>query len=153
MLHRISTVLAALAVLCLTPACDAPEAEPSEECLAIDGSDDTVVVRPELRLAAPAGAPAPLELTFREQGPPQAKYIQKIGDPPQAIDAKLFAHAVTVCADKQPKANWLLTLSWYQPDTKDPKRVLGLGGSTMAEFPLFDCLSQFFDANGAVPLP
>lgn len=146
---RIFLALAAVTILS-TPACDTPEADQADECQQLDGYDDTVVARPELHLAAPEGAPAPLEISFREQGPPKAKYIQTISD--EKISAKHFAAAVTACADVG-DPDWLLTLSWYQPDTSKPERVLGLGGSIMAPYPLFDCFSKFFDSNGAVPLP
>jgi hypothetical protein len=121
-----------LALLSLVTACDAP-GQAEAECPAAS----------PLQLAPPAGAPA---VSFREA--PYAAYIQEIKGHKIATDD--FCDALHACEDVEEKT-WILTQTGHfiEPGTSD-LRAVGVGGSTLAGPKYWACVSDFFDANGAV---
>jgi len=136
------TLLALAAAALTTPACD-PEADACEAPAPVDGD------APGALLMAP-----PVELDqgedtirLREQGPPQGLYLTTLnGKPIGRAGAKAIIDA---CA-KQVDPPQTCSLSWYQPDTSKPERVLGVGCSMMAAYPLWKCYVDFMVANKAV---
>jgi hypothetical protein len=133
--------LLALAAALTTPACD-PAADACESPAPVDGD-------------APGALPMvpPVELdqaedtiTLREQGPPQGLYITALnGKPIGRAGAKAIIDA---CA-KQVDPPQTCSLSWYQPDTSQPTRVLGVGCSMMASYPLWKCYVDFMVSQKA----
>lgn len=114
------------------------------------GVDDVVN---ECTSPAPLVLAPPLDvpegITLREQGPPEASYIDTWGG--AKIQGKQFCEAVLACADVEDPA-WLLTRSSYAPDVTDDQRVLGLGGSAFVSGDLATCYELHWQANGAVDL-
>lgn len=101
----------------------------------------------DLRVAEPFDV---AEINFRE-GPsdPEAMYIIKWAG--SVIHRAEFSKAVQACAgQKDPPLT--CTLSWYQPDSTKPERVLGLGCSMFADYSLFACYRDAWLENDATPL-
>lgn len=138
-----TTIVAIAFTITVTPACDAAE------CPAHDGGETNIAAN-RLVFAAPAGATPPTALSFREQGPPQNLVITEYGD--ATIKRSDFAKLI-MSADGLADPPLTCTLSWYQPDTTKPDRVLGLGCSMMATFKLFEFYRTVFEDNGGVPVP
>ena len=130
---RQALILALLLTIPVLPACDGEDA-------------DACQAPSSLELVAPPDF-EPLDIAFREVGPPQGLYITKING--AAIKRAQFVAMIETCA-KQVDPPVTLTLSWYQPDTSKPERVLGLGESMMASPALFECYRQAFLAQKPV---
>lgn len=137
-----TTIVAIALTITVAPACDAVE------CPAHDGGE-TIIAADRLVFAAPAGAPT-TALSFREQGPPQNLVITEYGG--ATIKRSDFAKLI-MSADGLTDPPLTCTLSWYQPDTTKPDRVLGLGCSMMAPFKLFEFYRTVFEDNDGVPVP
>ena len=93
---------------------------------------------------------APDDVAFRgDPSPPEALYITKWSEAPIRRDDVL--ELVMSCKQHKDPVQ-TCTLSWYQPDSTKPERVLGLGCSMMADFDLWKCYHEVMLKNGAQPL-
>lgn len=101
-------------------------------------------------LACDAVAPPDWAVALRgDPTPPEALVLVDVGGKP--IDRAAFDAIVADCLS--PKDTPLtVTLSWYQPDSADPDRVLGLGFSMMASEAVWQCFDDGFVKRGAEPL-
>lgn len=129
-----------LPLLLSTIAVAAPACDPDE------GSDACQEPHAALEMVGPPDF-GDDDLRFREQGPPQGLYITALnGKPIGRAGAKAIIDA---CA-KQVDPPQTCSLSWYQPDTSQPTRVLGVGCSMMASYPLWKCYVDFMVSQKAV---
>lgn len=119
---------------------------PVSACDDVDSEPVTVVALP---LAEPEIAEDGA-VSFRgDPGEPEALYITQWGN--NDIHRIQFSKAIMYCAlQKDPPLT--CTLSWYQPDSTKPERVLGLGCSMMADYNLWQCYQSAWIANGGKPL-
>lgn len=116
---------------------------------ACDDVDDQPVTVVALPLAEPE-IDDDGSIAFRE-GPsdPEALYITKWAG--GTIRRLQFVQAIMAC-NNLPNPALTCTLSWYQPDSTKPERVLGIGCSMMADFSLFSCYRNVWLQNGGKPL-
>lgn len=114
---------------------------------------DDVEDQPVTVVALPLVEPEIAEdgvVSFRgDPGEPEGLYITKWGG--NAIHRTQFVKAILACG-VQSDPPLTCTLSWYQPDSSKPERVLGLGCSMMADFNLWQCYQSAWIANGGMPL-
>lgn len=138
MQHLLPIIL--LTTITVAPACDAP----AESCEQPDPVDGTAPAA--LHMVGPAELDVDA-LAFREQGPAQGLYLTKING--KAINRAAAKAMIDACA-KQVDPPQTCSLSWYQPDTSQPERVLGVGCSMMASYPLWKCYVDFMVSQKAV---
>ncbi len=137
------TLLALAAASLTTIACD-PEADTCEAPDPVDAAaEGSLQVAPPVQLEPDSDA-----ISLREQGPPAGLYLSAWGGKP--IN-RAVAKAIVDACKSQVDPPQTCTLSWYQPDTSDPTRVLGLGCSMIASWPLWDCYRKAFEAQKATP--
>ncbi len=100
-----------------------------------------------LRLVAPVELQGIEPIAFREQGPPAGLYTSTMnGKPIHRAEAVAMINA---CA-KQIDPPQTCSISWYQPDTSQPERVLGVGCSMMASYPLWKCYVDYMTGQKAI---
>lgn len=134
---RSRLITMALCAATLTSACSEEDREVADDCQPAG----LVIVTP---------FDAPLDgITLREQGPPEASYVETWDG--AKIHGKQFAEAVLSCVDIE-DPGWLLTLSSYAPDVTHDQRVLGIGGSAYVTGDLADCFAKHWAVNGAIEL-
>lgn len=100
----------------------------------------------DLALADPAGFDAPA-ISLREQGPPLGIYITSMGG--DSITRDGFVKLINACSGLEDPA-LTCSLSWYQPDTTQTARVMGLGCSAVVSEPLWSCYRAVFDKLGGI---
>lgn len=138
-MHRLPTLIILSAIL---SACD-PAADSCDAPAPVDGEAlGSIQLAPpaELDLAADAVA-------FREQGPAQGLVVTKLNG--KAINRAAAKAMIDACA-KQVDPPQTCSISWYQPDTSQPDRVLGVGCSMMASYPLWKCYVDYMVGQKAV---
>lgn len=132
-----------LALSTITLGCD-PAAESCDDAPAVDG-----LALGGLNMAPPAELDTdPAAIAFREQGPPQGLVLTKLNG--KTINRAAAKSMIDACI-KQVDPPQTCSISWYQPDTSQPERVLGVGCSMMASWPLFKCYFDYMTAQGAKP--